>query len=205
MNDHPVLIFGAGGFGREVAASLRANVVRCMMIADASEDRAVTVLEPGSTLFCERFALIAVGDPKARRRIAERPEFARAQFVTHVSRDARLVDPKSVALLPGAIVCAGSVITCNVIVGRHVHINLKCTVGHDAIIGDYVTLSPGVHVSGSVTIGEGVFVGTGAVLLPKVSIGAGAVIAAGAVVTRDVPAGAMVAGVPAVIKHARQS
>ena len=40
-------------------------------------------------------------------------------------------------------------------------------------------------------------IGSGAVVLAGVRIGAGALIGAGAVVTRDVPAGATVAGVPA--------
>lgn len=40
-------------------------------------------------------------------------------------------------------------------------------------------------------------IGSGAVILPGVEIGEGAVIGAGAVVTRDVPPGAVVAGVPA--------
>jgi UDP-2-acetamido-3-amino-2,3-dideoxy-glucuronate N-acetyltransferase len=40
-------------------------------------------------------------------------------------------------------------------------------------------------------------VGSGAVILGGVTIGAGALVGAGAVVTRDVPAGEVVAGVPA--------
>jgi len=39
-------------------------------------------------------------------------------------------------------------------------------------------------------------IGSGAVVLAGVRIGAGALVGAGAVVTRDVPAGATVAGVP---------
>jgi phosphonate metabolism protein (transferase hexapeptide repeat family) len=48
-----------------------------------------------------------------------------------------------------------------------------------------------------VTIGNDVWIGHGAVILPGVAIGNGAVVGANAVVTRDVPAFAVVAGVPA--------
>jgi UDP-2-acetamido-3-amino-2,3-dideoxy-glucuronate N-acetyltransferase len=44
---------------------------------------------------------------------------------------------------------------------------------------------------------DGASLGSGAVVLGGVRIGAGALVGAGAVVTRDVPAGATVAGVPA--------
>ena len=44
---------------------------------------------------------------------------------------------------------------------------------------------------------RGASIGSGAVILCNVTIGEGALIGAGAVVTKDVPAGAVVAGVPA--------
>ena len=48
-----------------------------------------------------------------------------------------------------------------------------------------------------VVIGDRVWIGTRAVVLKGSTVGDGAVVAAGAVVTGDVPAGAVVAGVPA--------
>ncbi|MBA4789980.1 MAG: chloramphenicol acetyltransferase [Rhizobiales bacterium] len=48
-----------------------------------------------------------------------------------------------------------------------------------------------------VTLGHDVWVGHGAIILPGRSVGTGSVVAGGAVVSRDVPAYAVVAGVPA--------
>ncbi|MGC9418468.1 MAG: chloramphenicol acetyltransferase [Rhodovulum sp.] len=53
------------------------------------------------------------------------------------------------------------------------------------------------------TIGHDTWIGHGAIIRPEVTVGHGAVIAAGAVVTRDVPAYAIVAGVPARPMRAR--
>ncbi len=106
----------------------------------------------------------------------------------------------------GSVICAGSILTTNVAIGEHVHVNVGCTISHDVFIGDFSTLSPGVHVSGHVHIGRDVFIGTGANIINgsangPIVIGDGAVIAAGACVTKSVEPGALMAGVPAVRKR----
>jgi maltose O-acetyltransferase len=52
-------------------------------------------------------------------------------------------------------------------------------------------------VGGPVSVEDYVYIGPRAIILPNVKIGYGAVIAAGSVVTNDVPAYAVVGGVPA--------
>jgi len=56
---------------------------------------------------------------------------------------------------------------------------------------------PGKISKGPINIGNDVWIGTNALILSGVTIGNGAVIAAGSVVTKDVPAYAVVGGVPA--------
>lgn len=50
---------------------------------------------------------------------------------------------------------------------------------------------------GPIVVSDEAWIGTGSIVLSGVSIGTGAVVGAGSVVTRDVPAGAIVAGNPA--------
>lgn len=54
--------------------------------------------------------------------------------------------------------------------------------------------------AGAVKVGNRCWIGAGAIILKDVELGDGCVVAAGAVVTRSVPAGAVVAGVPARIQ-----
>jgi sugar O-acyltransferase (sialic acid O-acetyltransferase NeuD family) len=138
--------------------------------------------------------LIGVGDPKARQAVDERAQSLGAEATTAIHRSASYSD---VEFGPGAVVTAGVRLTNNVRLGRHVHLNLNCTVGHDAVLGDYVTVNPLASISGNVTLGARVNVGTGANIIQSVTVGHDAVIGAGAVVIADVPAGVTVVGVPA--------
>ncbi|QRO87438.1 acyltransferase [Kytococcus sedentarius] len=90
--------------------------------------------------------------------------------------------------------------------GVHVHAVDEVRIGARSMIADHAFISAGGHdmaadaapvSSGPIRIGERVFVGQAAMVLGGVTIGDDAVIGAGSVVTRDVPAGAVVAGVPA--------
>lgn len=214
---HRLYIFGSGGFGRELAWLVE------QAWGDAVE---VVFLVDDASYLCERVNgvevklvqdtvaghgeafVVAVGDAVLRRRSAKACSAVGLRPATLVHP--RVESSRFVSLGEGVVVCAGSILTTNIRFGAHVHVNLDCTIGHDVDIGDFSTLSPGVHISGHVKIGQDVFIGTGASIIngsasSPLVIGDGAVIAAGACVTKSVVAGALVAGVPAVIKRMRST
>jgi serine acetyltransferase len=88
--------------------------------------------------------------------------------------------------------------------------SLSIMVGSECLIGPFCYITDHDHgtstdgsfgsqplVEAPVLVGSNVWIGAGVIVLKGVTIGDGAVLAAGAVVTKDVPAGAKVAGVPA--------
>jgi acetyltransferase-like isoleucine patch superfamily enzyme len=103
----------------------------------------------------------------------------------------------------------------NLTLGRDVFINIGCrfqdtggiTIGDGTLIGHGSTLTTLNHAidpnrradmaPAPIVIGRKVWLGAGVTVVPGVTISDGAIVAAGAVVTKDVPANAIVAGVPA--------
>lgn len=213
MHFRKLYIFGAGGFGREVAWLARDSFgedVELLFVVNHPRHLtppvhgiAVALLSELSPSEDARF-VVALGNPADREIITA--EFSRVGHLPATVIHPATAKSSYVGIGAGTIVCANCVLTCDIAVGDHVHVNLACTVGHDVGIGDFSTLSPAVNVSGNVQIGRGVFVGTNACIINGHSdkplvIGDGAVIGAGACVTQDVPAGSMFAGVPATRKR----
>ena len=142
----------------------------------------------------------AVGNPAVRQELVEKASALGLRFCT-ITHPTAVLTP-FVKLGEGVIITAGCILTNRIKVGNHVHLNLDCTIGHDAIMDDFATLAPGVHVSGWVFLRKRVYVGTGAVIIngtqeEPVIIGDDAVIGAGACVIGSVSEGLTVVGVPA--------
>jgi sugar O-acyltransferase (sialic acid O-acetyltransferase NeuD family) len=208
----PLIIVGAGGFGREVFA-----VVEAINRVGSQRYEVLGFLDDGApdTERIDRLGSRFLGNTRGELDVgfryvigigmkggAMRKQIDRRFAAAGLSPCDPLVHPSAwigpdVTLGLGTVVCAGASITTNVRTGRHVHINPNVNIGHDCRIGDYVTVAPLCAVSGAVTLEDEVDLGASATILPGVRIGQGALVGAGAVVTRDVDPRSTVVGLPA--------
>lgn len=200
-------IIGAGGFGREVAWLVeRINEVSPVwnLKGFIDDNKSIWNLkEDGYPVLggCEYlknmenvYVVCAVGSAKVRKQIIDKLADSQIKYATLV--DPSAIVSKRVYIGEGSIICAGTIITVDVTIGKHVIINLDCTLGHDDIIEDYVTIYPSVNVSGHVRIGQMSELGTGVQIIQGKNIVSETVIGAGAVVVKDIEERGTYVGVP---------
>jgi acetyltransferase-like isoleucine patch superfamily enzyme len=110
----------------------------------------------------------------------------------------------SLGVYPGAVLRIGDNVVINN--GTIISSRIRIEIGDGTGIGyhclfmdsDMHPIAPDLPINeGPIVIGKHVWIASKATVLPGVTIGDFAVVAAGAVVTKDVPAYAIVAGVPA--------
>lgn len=205
-----LIIFGASGFGREVAWLVERinnvaptwNLLGFMDDADDIQGKKINGYEVlGKTAdvakYPDAYFVCAVGASRTREKIVNNLRSVNPNIKFGTVIDPSVEKSDLVSIGEGSIICAHTIITVNISIGKHVIINLDCTIGHDAVLKDFVTLYPSVNVSGITNIGHAVELGTGMQIIQAKSVGDYSIIGAGAVVVKDIPEKCTAVGSPA--------
>ncbi len=203
----PIVIVGAGGFGREVAEILddRADVPVLGFIDQNPSLHGQTLVRKqvlGDLSWLQRYPkdkplaiIFAFGDPNVAHKLALRFQPLQYEFANAISPQS-WISPTA-QLGDGIVIAQNSIVNANARIGNHTILNLATTVGHDSAIGNCCNINPGALLAGNVHVGNRAYIGQGANILQNITVGARSIVGAGAVVTRDVPEDATVVGVPA--------
>jgi sugar O-acyltransferase (sialic acid O-acetyltransferase NeuD family) len=196
LSNRQICIVGTGGFGRETLtcaidqlASSRHSIEdsAVFMVDDAYYDKQNVMGIPvikRSDFVAEKYeVVVAIGDPATRKRIVDGlPADTVYTSIVHPTA----VISERVEIGEGSIVTAGTILTCNIKVGRHAHLNLHTTVGHDCQFGDFFTTAPGANISGECVFGRCVYFGTNSAVRQGVRICDNVTIGMGGVVVKDI-------------------
>ena len=196
MND-VLIIVGAGGFGREVfqwagdqMRSRQASFSDIKFIDDQPDQSYTDVSQNylgRISDYCpapNHRVVLAIGKNTTRRLLADSLADKGAVFGSVIHPTA--IVARNSQQGPGLIMCPYTLISVDVVVGSHVHLNVSSSIGHDTRIGDFVTLSAHVDITGHCLVQNDVFFGSGSRTLPKCFIAAGTSVGAGATVQRSV-------------------
>lgn len=199
-----LIVVCAGGFSKEVIW-LAKETNKFHVVGVLDDKVAIGTVIYGTTVIgavdkasehLDASFVIATGNPRVRKMLANKLQSIGVKnFATLIHPSAVFSD--SVKIGEGSIICAGTILTVDINIGRHTIVNINSTVGHDCQIGDFCTIAPIVSISGNVTMGECVEVGTGASIRQGLSLEEGSMLGMGGVLTKPIPANQIFVGNPA--------
>ena len=211
----PLVIFGAGGLGREVLLLLRQlnDAHPTWNLRGFYDDRAPATPTVAGLPYLGTAAdldattepvavAVAVGSPAGRAAVVARLTSPQLSFPTIVHPGVALQPYQNIALGEGCIIQQDVKLMTDLTLGRFVFVNVGSIVGHDAVLEDFCSLMAHVDVGGGAHFETGCYLGTKATVIQGIRVGAHSTLGAGAVAVRDIPAGCTAVGVPAkVIKN----
>ncbi len=205
-----LIIYGAGGAGRELAfsLSLESDANKRWRVKGFVDDdkslwgRAINEIPvPGGFEWLSAnggaTAITNVGNPLRKKELVQRlKQIEGISFPLIIGPNS--IVSNMVEFGEGCIVALSfNWISPNVKLGEFVFVNCSTRIGHDVSIGDYTTVFSDIDISGGVQIGSCCIIGSGVTINPSIIIGKGSIIGAGSVVSKNIPANVIAAGVPA--------
>lgn len=207
-----IAIFGAGGFGREVACLIdRVNEANPQWnligyYDDNSEVWGKPVSHFGTCLggiealnqYSKPLSVvIAIGNSIAVKKVVDKINNPNVDFPNLIHPNFKISDVESFRIGTGNIIQGGCNVTCDVTIGDFNVLNGSIVMGHDDKVGNFNTFMPAVRISGGVTVGDFNFFGVGSIVLQQIKIGNHVRLGAGSVLMRKPKDGFLYLGVPA--------
>lgn len=205
----PLVIVGAGDFGRE-AAWVVERMNECgdfwELLGFVDDDPTVQGTMPGgypvlgTTSWFENqtrklWVACSIGKGAVRRKVTDRV-FKQPNISPALLIDPSVIIGRGSEIGAGSIICAGTVLAINCVLGEHTIVNFNCTVGHDTVLETCCTVHPGCNISGKVHVGCCTDIGTGTKIIQGVSIAPGTILGAGAVVIGSLERPGTYVGIP---------
>lgn len=195
---HPIIIYGFGGFGREIACLIRAinknNPQWNMLgfiddgVSKGTESPYGRVLGDISYLneIIEPTALvIAIASPEIIKNIVQKVANPAIYYPNIIAPDLLDFDKDNFTTGRGNIITFSCRMSCNIQIGDFNILNGQVSFGHDVSLGSYNVLMPETRISGEASIGNSNFFGVRSLVLQGVKIGHNTRIGAASVVMRN--------------------
>ena len=156
-----IAIYGAGGFGREIACLIR-------MINDVKEEwNLIGFFDDGlSKGIANEYGqvignintlneykshisvVLAIGNPSVARKVVESITNPLVDFPTLCSPDAIIFDSDNFRIGKGNVITVGCSFSCNVQIGDFNVFNSFIAIGHDTKIGNFNSMMTAVKIAG---------------------------------------------------------
>lgn len=205
-----IVIYGAGGYGREIACLLKrinAKSQTWNILGYVDDGLEVgTVNEYGKVLGGVDYlnavtspinVVLSIGKPQTVKSIIEKITNPLVEFPNIIAPDVIFMDVDNITMGKGNVLCTGCLVSCNTKIGDFNSFNDFVSIGHDTVIGNYNAFMTATRVSGIVTIGDCNFFGVNSCMVQGVKIGNNTTIAAGSALMRRTKDGYTYIGVPA--------
>ncbi|NJD02000.1 MAG: hypothetical protein FIA99_05255 [Ruminiclostridium sp.] len=193
-----IIIYGSGGMAREVVELIEdINRIRPTwsisgylddIKGDCSEVvNGYKVIGTGEVLKSLEHpanVVLAISNPEVKERIYNNIKGYPLRFPVLVHPSARVA--RSARIGEGSIIGIDCIVSVNVDIGRHVFLNMRTVVGHDAVIRDYCSCLVNCIIAGDVTMDERTLLGSGCIIMEKIHIGKKARVGMGSIVSCDV-------------------
>ncbi len=206
-----IAIYGAGGFGKEVACILslinkKKSQWNLLGFFDDGKPTGTKISHFGKVLgnlndlnsWKENISIVfALGDPNSLNSLVEKVTNNNIDFPNIIHPYAFFADEKSLNIGKGNVIVRACSFSCDVTIGNFNQFNSLSALAHDVQVGSFNIFMPLTRVSGEVSIGNLNLFGIGSIILQKIKIGNRVKVAPSSVIMRKTKDDCLYMGNPA--------